>query len=261
MKMMKYSIILILAFCLCQFAVGEERRKPIPMEQLTNPSSRFYIPHPYPKNKNEIIANLRFQLKGYYPPKKTTQAGSKANLLEILDGKTSYKLGKIIKVKNRIAHIPHDYSWLILILDKDEKIVLRVVMRANGRAAGSANIKCGPSQGEKYGPQSLKSEQEVLSILSASIGRPISGNEIKQMERVAFQSNIGPQSAPMWEIVLSNGNVYYYSVITDCIYAIEKKIPWKKDKDGKRESPRKLVPHDDFAIDTINDEILVFKRL
>ena len=82
------------------------------------------------------------------------------------------------------------------------------------------------------------------------------------MERVAFQSNLGSLLTPMWEIKMLDGNTYYYSVKRDMVYEVAEKIRWKKDKDGRRTDMRSLVPRNyDFVPDTINDEILVLKKL
>lgn len=277
MKIFKYFTILTLMLCLCQVTRGEERRKPISLEELTDPSSRFYIPHPYPKTKEEITADLIYGIKDHIAKIKAGTPSSTDDRLEnnfpsritkkqpidylislinIVEGKSDdFKIGEISKVKNRMAWIPHDYSWLIIITDKNKKIIDRINMDATGRLDGSASIKSG------YFTKFLVSKKDILYILAATIKKPISDINVKKIEQVAFKSRIAPPYAPMWKIVLDNGPVYYYSIITDNVYVIDKKIPREKDKNGNWKSEKELVPHEHFVVDTISDEILVFKFL
>jgi hypothetical protein len=256
----KYLSIVIISLCLCSGAVGEERRKPIPMKELTDPYSRFYVPYPYPKTRKEIIANLEAQINANYAlqkKKKRKIPKSKNSLSNILAGKSDYRIGKIVKVKNRKANIPYDYSWLIFVVDKDDKVFLRITMEASGIQTGNASIGlCNPEE------RGYKTEKEVIFILSNCIERPLNENDIKKIERVAFSSILGDQSAPLWEVVLSDGSTYYYSIIMDSVYRLEKKVTWRKDETGNREDPRNFVPiTNEYLIDTLNDEVLILKKL
>jgi hypothetical protein len=291
MKRVKYFAAAIAILCICLFASAKERRKPTPMEELTDPYSRRYVPYPYPKTGKEIIANLitdrkrreafrKARIKAHKDfwtevrdfvielrlRAKELLSGRKrkkrVSTLEILEGKTSLKVGKIIKVKNRLAHVPHDYSWLILIMNKDNKIISRLLMEATGESRGGASITCGTAPGEGDSLRFVKTEQEIIQLLAATIGKRISMDEVKETGRMAFRSqNICSLFTPLWEIILDDGTIYYYSVQTDLFYTIEKRIPLEKNKDGIWEDPKKLVTHNDFVIDTISDEILVFKIL
>jgi hypothetical protein len=260
MKIAKYFSIVIISICLCFGAAGEERREPIPMKELTDPLSRFYVPYPYPKTRKEIIANLKSHQERYLALLKKIKRKlpkSENSLSNILAGKSKYRIGKIVKVSNRKANIPYDYSWLIFVVDKDDKVFFRITMEASGIVLGTASI--GPCNPEERG---YKTEQEVLFILSNCIERPLTKNDVKQMERVAFSSFIGDQSAPLWEVVLVDGSTYYYSIIMDSVYKLEKKVPWKKDKTGEREDPQNFVPTaNEYLMDTLNDEVLILKKL
>lgn len=234
-------------------AFGEERRKPIPMEQLTGFNSNFFVPHPYPKTRKEIIDNIKFKLakKSY-----DTDASKRGNfLLDIIEGKTTYRVGRIMKIQNRISLYSHDYFWLILIMDKKDNIHFTLNMRANGILTGIPKHNNSTLENLKG---LLKTRREILSILSGSIGKPFKLKEVK-MHRVSFeQSNLAYIWAPMWEIRLNDGTIYYYSTIKNTIHEIEGKIPYDK----TIWNPKSIVPKNrDFAVDTVSDEILVLKRL
>lgn len=273
MKIMKYFTVLFLVLCLCQIAVAEKRVKPKPMKELIEPSSPSYVPFPYPKKRNEIIEDLKYAIKKLFVDKQGTYAAGdtpeiKKLLTQLTGEKSGYKVGKIIKVKNRSHLKAHDYSWLILIMGSNGDIEARISLTAEGLFSCAASTKNAAVRlREKYpnsrrGPQFLITEQEVINHLSEGIGRNIEMDEIKKMERVAFQSTLGSLLTPMWEIKMAMGKIYYYSVIRDTVYNIEKKITWKKNKNGFRRSIWELVPDkNDFVTDTVNDEILVLKAL
>jgi hypothetical protein len=260
---MKLWTTIIIIICFIHTSFGEERRKPIPMEQLTDHSSPFYVPHPYPKTREEIIDNLKFQVKReneYHQSRrkklKTTREKNQTSLLDILEGKTSSRIGKIIKVNNRKANMPHDYNWYILVMDKNDEIILMLNMKPNGIYSGSTSARW-PSKGL------LKSRIEILKILSKEIGRPINEKEIKQLEPVLFDwsSSIG-KLLPIWEIKLNNDNIYYYCFSLEKVFQIDKRVPYKKVNNGFFDDPRYLVPNGcNYLVDTVNDEILVLKEL
>lgn len=266
-KKMKFFKVIIIIICLIQPSFGEERKKPIPMDQLTDHSSPFYVPHPYPKTREEIMANLIFQVKiknEYYEARrrklKITRKKNKPGLLDILEGKTSSRVGRIIKVKNRKSNMAHDYNWYILIMDKNNEAPLVLNMNPNGICSGSISIPC-PSQGCHTGL--LKTRLEILQILSSEIGRQISKKEIKHIVPVLFDwsSSIG-KLLPIWEIVLNNGTIYYYCFTKEKVFTIDKRIPYKKINAGFFDDPKYLVPNGcDYLVDTINDDILVLKVL
>lgn len=273
MKIMKYITVLFLVLCLCQFSVAEKRVKPKPIKELTEPSSPSYVPLPYPKKRNEIIEDLKYAIKKLFVDKQGTYVAGdtpeiKKLLIKLTEEKSVYKFGKIIKVKNRSHLKAHDYSWLILIIGESGDIAARISLTAEGLFSCAAATKNAAVElrakypNSRRGPQFIINEQEVINHLSKSINKNIEKDEIKKMERVAFQSTLGSLLSPMWEIKMSNGKVYYYSVIRDTVYDIEKRISWKKNKNGFRQSSREFVPdNSDFITDTVNDEILVLKSM
>ena len=273
MRKIKYLSAIVLVFGLFQFTFSEKRSDPIPMKELTDPSSPSYVPIPYPENREDIIGDLKYAVNKLFADKEDTNVNSKTIeikeiLVDLTEKNSAYKIGKIIKVKNRSHRKAHDYGWLILIMGENGEVAARVSMKAEGLfGAAAATRNAAITLRSKYpnsrrGPQFLITEEEVITRISEDIGKPVEGDEIKKMERVAFQSTLGDLLAPMWEIKMSKGEIYYYSVKRDTVYEIEKKISWKKDKNGIRKLSRDLVPYNrDYVTDTVNDEILVLKRL
>jgi hypothetical protein len=264
---------MVLVFGLVNIIFPEKRPKPKSMKELTEPNSPSYVPYPYPKKREEIIADLKYYADKYCnddPEKWIGEVPATEIVLKnLLKPQPIYTIGKIIKVKNRCVRIPHDYSWIIHIMDHDGKIAMQVAMDAyglftEGAAQRVEDIERMPNIKDRKRMKrfrKLLTNEDIKNILSESIGRTIDDQEIKKIERVAFFSPIGSFLDPLWEIKMSDGTIYYYSIMRDMIYAIDKKIKWKKDKNGYRVHKSKLVPHMDYLPDSINDELIVLKKI
>lgn len=274
MKLVKYSIILVLVCCLFQTAFGEKRVKPRAMKELTDPASPSYVPIPYPKNKEEITIDLKYAIKKVFASgNKRAYLGGKTpeirtTMLKLLDENSGYNVGETVKVKNRNNRFAHDYGWLIMVRDENGENVARVSMSAAGHLGQMMGTRHGATVYKDFppsarrGPQYLKSKDEVVAILADALGHAFTESKIKRMDRVAYQSPLSGLVAPMWEIKLHNGSMYYYSVKMDTVYELAERKPWKKNKKGYRDSVRSLIPDtNDFLSDRISDELLVLKKL
>lgn len=129
MNKMKYLIIFILVLCVLQMTFAEKRAKPLPLKVLKDPSSPNYVPYPYPKNKKELIEDMKYAIKKMYLPREDihsviegTLPPSHTILPNLLEKKPVYKIGKIMKVKNLLSGHPYDYYWHIIILNEDDTI-------------------------------------------------------------------------------------------------------------------------------------------
>ncbi|UCH98425.1 MAG: hypothetical protein JSV88_16710 [Candidatus Aminicenantes bacterium] len=272
MNSKKFIVVLALVFLLSLPITGEKRRDKKSMKELTDPSSPSYVPYPYPKNRKEIIADLKYYVEKYCDMENVIYVGTPPitdiMLNKLFEPQSSYRIWKIIKVKNRIAQLADNYTWLILVMDRDGNIPLRVALKASGLwvesgAIGENDLKTS-SPGQRMKLKRLmksKTDEDVKNVLSESLGRFIDNKEIKKMERVAYSSPLGCYLFPVRKTKMVDGTIYYYSEIQDVIYSIDKKIPWKKDKQGFRPYTLSLVPHRDYLPDTIDDELVVLKKI
>ena len=276
MKSIKYSVLFVLVIIFCFQMFSEERIKPLSMKELTDPNSPSYIPYPYPRTREKIIADLKYYIENFCVEKKGYKESfirdyepiTDKILLNLLEPQSQYKIGEIFKLENRIPGFADDYIWLIMVMKQNGQIVMRTALMASGLVIGSGAI----------GEQSLTSasseerlkyirlmkvitDEDIKNILSQSLGRAILNNEIKKMKRVAYPASIGDYLCPLWEIKMVDGTIYYYSEIRDMIYSIDKKIPWKKNKYGFRPDKTSLAPHWDYLPDMIDDELVILKKI
>ncbi|MCP4148155.1 MAG: hypothetical protein GY757_10440, partial [bacterium] len=150
------------------------------MEQLTNPDSRYFVPHPYPKTKKEILTNLTYYFKKrrLAPP----------------------HIGDIFKIKNRVTNYSEDYLWFILVKDSKGTVIMTVEMRANGRL-GIKKYDCHREM--------IKTKKEVLRTLSQALKKTITEKDIKYAELMTYLGTIDFPTNPIWEIELPEGKRYY----------------------------------------------------
>jgi hypothetical protein len=257
---------------LCLPASAEKRVPRDTMKELSDPTSPSYVPYPYPKNRNEIIEDIRYYYVDLKADAKSAFVGgvpiNKRISLDIFKPNSKYKFGKIVKVKNRDARLADNYTWLVYITDSDGDAVMRINLMASGLVMGSAAID--KNDFSKY-TEKLKKQQkrflkvlskkDVKRVLSDSLGFVVDDKQIKKMERIGFFATIGDFQLPLWEIIMKNGTIYYYSEVRDMIYSVGERISWKKDKNGLRPPKMYMVTHRNYLPDTLNDELIVLEEI
>jgi len=273
MKKIKYFILFFVLICLSHYTFGEKRVKPREMKELIDPSSPSYVPIPYPKNRKEIIGDLKYAIRKLFVEQKSSYIDGKVPpiksiLVKLLENNPTFTIGDIIKVKNRSHLLAHKYTWLIVILDDNGKIVSRISMNAEGLFGSAADTRNAAKSlrakypNSKIGPQFLQTKTDAINRIASVLGESFKRDTIKNIERFAYQSILGGLLAPLWEIKIDDGKTYYYSVKNNSVYEIEKKINWEKDKNGIRRYSRDLIPNsNDYLPDTIEDELIVLKKL
>lgn len=275
MRSTKYIFALCLIFLLCLPVSGGKRPKPKSMKELTDPNSPSYVPIPYPKTRAEIITDLKYFIEQDKNSEGVKEAYVKGYvaltdsiLHNLVEPHTVYRIGKIFKVKNRIDGFADNYTWLIMVMNQDGKIAMRIAMLASGLmgvcgAVGEDDLEAALPKNRKRLEKlrKLVEDEDIKNILSESLGRFIDENEIKKMERVAYPSSIGALITPVWEIKMRGGTIYYYSETRDMLYSIDKKIRWKKNEKGLRPGKSSLVSHPDYLPDSISDELVILKKI
>ena len=142
MKLIKIFVVLMLIISLCVPVSGEKRKGPKPIKELTDPSSPSYVPYPYAKKREKIIANLKYFINRPSAGRKKAFVDGVTPEIDLIlenlcEEQPKYEIGEIIKVKNRVAALSHDYTWLILIMDKKGNIAARAALEASGLFAGA----------------------------------------------------------------------------------------------------------------------------
>ena len=273
MKALKIIILLLVILVLFLPSYSEKRAPRKSMKELTDPESPSYVPYPYPKTREEIIADIKYFYDDSSDSTKYSFVGGipidRRIYMSLFTPNSKYKFGEIVKVKNREASLPDDYTWLIYVMDLDGDAVMRIYLRASGLVMGSGAIDKNefykyPERTKKFQQRLLKvlKEKDVKKFLSQSLGFVVDDNQINKIERIGFDSTIGDYQTPLWEITMKDKTIYYYSEIRNTVYKISEKVSWEKNKWGLRPDRNAMVPLNAcYLPDTLNDELVVLEPL
>lgn len=273
MKVTKVLPIILTVILLTTALTSSKHKEQKPLSEYTNPKSPSYVPIPFPKNKKEIIADLK-----YYAVDLNDQEGTKyvsidnqppltdKILREIFLPQSPYKIDSIWKVKNRTAHMPDNYTWLIIVTAKDGSVAMRISMAESGLVYGCSAFdqRYVESAAPKNKKRMLRYKKKVTrktieNILSNCSKKEIQEKKIKSIERIAFPSGMGDDMSPLWEICTTDGTTYYYNQFRDIFYGVDQHIPWVKGKNGYRENKHAIAPHPNFLPDSIGDRLIILR--
>ncbi len=271
MKYTTYITAFLIIILISSPLTAEIRKARLPMKEFTYRNSPSYVPFPYPKNRQEILTDFKYYVQTYcvegkFHQKNIDDSPFTVDIIsrELMKPDSKYIFGKLIKVKNRNAIYCDDYCWLIPIFDKSGVVIMRLEMLASG-LFGSASTLSKPSSQEVRQRQEkfrkVLKEEDVRKILSGALGNSINKNDINRMERMESHPRLGDSLKPIWAITMTDGHIYYYSIITGLVYEADRIVPWQTNKRGGRPSAREVAQHWDYLPDSINDEIIVLKTV
>lgn len=160
MKKALFTVLLISIFF--SFGIAKKRINgdlgKVSMEELTDPQSPSYTPYPYPQTRHEIIEDLKYAISYLKGPRTRSYGQEKTaamkSLPKLLKNDPDVKIGQVIKLKNRIKEYHDDYSFIIIITDKEKKPLARVALCANGLFLGAAYSS------ERYALKPLKKRKK-----------------------------------------------------------------------------------------------------
>jgi len=127
MKLIKRTFYIFLAlFLLLSFLQGQASKKPPPfsLKVLTDPDSPSFVPFPYPKTDFEIIEDFKYGVKILFGSKeKIMVAFARGDFDYVNLGRNffgdnpSWKVARIIKVKDLIERSPNLHYFILPIVD------------------------------------------------------------------------------------------------------------------------------------------------
>lgn len=222
----KISCSFLALFLLLGFLQGQASKKPPPfsLKVLTDPDSPSFVPFPYPKTDFEIIEDFKYGIKILFGSKEQIIAAfargdfDDVNLGRNLFGEIpSWKVARIIKVKDLIERSPNLYYFILPIVNEKGT---RVAIGAVADCGLWMGVSC-RSEGLKSKP--YKTKKQVKELVRRTHGRFI---EINEMERVNVRSSrphSGPFS-PLWKIKTPIG-ILFVDYLEDNIYRVEVEMP------------------------------------
>jgi hypothetical protein len=229
-----------------------ERKKPLPLKELQNPKGPSYVPIPYPKTQDEIIADLKYAIKLHHEPR----IGEKINesdkiLLKLLEKNSGVSIAEIEKVMNRTNICPDEFLYFIALKDNDGNEVARLSLEASGLYSG------GVAASKKI---KFKESFRIKKEISRGLSTFINPSEVKKMERIFMANNLAPYPfSPTWEIVTKDNSIYYLDY-NNYFYKLRNEI---RDVKSKGLAIKQYTSSKDERVvyDSLNDKMLFLDKL
>lgn len=272
---MNKLFMLILIISVLNPLYAGERPKRKPMSEYTDPKSPSYTPHPYPVNQSQILANLRYYVREYVDNpniKSSLLPGTPDDhdhvLKNALNNKNGYFISAIDKVELRCDSFSDDYVWIIFIADKSGGIVSRLDMHANGLVGGQRTLDLkllesmtAQASFKKKQAMARRTGKDILRSLTETTGLKTEPGKIRSVKAVCYPSYISDFTAPIWEVVFSNGDMYCYCDKMNTWFKALRRIKWSKERSGDRSHPLSLIQTSDYICDSISEEVIELQKL
>ncbi|MFH2108324.1 MAG: hypothetical protein ABII93_06625 [Chrysiogenia bacterium] len=230
-----------------------ERKKSLPLKELQYPKSPSYVPFPYPKSRDEIIADLKYAIKLHHEPGIGDKKDERDRiLLKLLEENSGVSIAEIEKVMNRTSIYPDEFSYFIALKDNDGNEVARLSLMASGLYSGGVVTA---SKKIKF-KESFRIKKETLRGLSIFVNP----SEVKKMERIFMGNNLAPYPfSPTWEIVTKDNSIYYLDY-NNYFYKLRNEIRDVKKK-GLTYKQYTSSKDERVVYDSLNDKILFLEKL
>jgi len=230
MKIIKFLFVILLALTFSQYMEAEKRHPKLSMEDLSNPDSPSYVLVPFPKNREEIVANLMDYIRRYYSRgnRFSYSTGNEIDLMrELIKENSTVNIGEIVKVKNKISGMSSDYSYLIMLHSADGQYTSRIAMAADGLLIGGIRAS-------KENPvKKLKSNEQILELLNAALKKSGKSHKPKKIQWMTFDPAFASPYRPAMEVSTDSGETFYVDY-------------WDNVYEKVDEKPFKLSANDSF---------------
>jgi hypothetical protein len=254
----KIFINIFLVLVLSLTIISKERSKPyLNIKDLTDPASPSYVPYPFPNTDAQIIEDLKYYIIVIYSNDANafdySMQKNTNTLIKFMRKDPGLEIKKIVKVKNCIAEMWADYSYLVILYDKETGIYARAALEANGIVIGFT-----VSSEKKPPVKTLKNKNEIIDLLSAT--RSIEKSGIAKIELMAYGIAYASPICPVYKVFMKNGSEYFIDY-NENIFKKQAEIPAIGNTSSFIEKERAKLKHDDRSLyDSINDKLIVLKK-
>lgn len=247
-------LVLILSFT----TISKERSKPyLKMEDLTDPSSPSFVTYPFPDTNEKIIEDLKYCINILYSDEANSFDYSlKKNtniLIKLIRKDTGLKVKNILKVRNCIAEMSEDYSYLVILYDKENDIYARAALEANGLVIGFT-----VSSEKKPPVKPIKNKNEIIDLLS--VKKSIGKSGIAKIELMAYGIAYASPICPVYQVTMKDGSEYFIDY-NENIFKKQAELPLVGDTSSFINKERSKLNHDERSLyDSINDKFIVLRK-
>jgi hypothetical protein len=191
---------------------------------------------------------------------------------KLIEPESGYKVGEIVKVKNRNANRAQDYGWLVIIDDSGGIPAMRVEMLATGEigSAWSTNVASYGDFNKKFLKRLSKYHRKLTTADEAK--KKLQNHprfqgkkrfKFKKSERIKFNSRVADPISPAWELETTDAT-FYYNPVRDELYRVESRLPLYTETESdikQAKATYESVRGKLFLRDTVNDQLIVLEKI
>ncbi len=254
----KIFITIFLVLVLSLTIISKDRSKPyLSMGDLTDTASPSFVPYPYPKTDAQIIEDLKYFINAIYSDDANSFDYSLQKntniLIKFMRKDPGLEVKKILKVKNCIAEMWADYSYLVILYDKETGIYARAALEANGIVIGFT-----VSSEKKPPVKPIKSKNEIIDLLSAT--RSIEKYGIAKIELMAYGIAYASPICPVYQVTMKDGSEYFIDY-NENIFKKQSEMQAIGNASSFIEKERARLNQNERSLyDSINDKLIVLKK-
>lgn len=267
---MKIVCLLLIIFLPTGYLSSIERHKPLPLTELQNKKSAYYIPIPYPKTREDIIVDLDYGLTqtfmGQYKEIVTARnnPSDEVNDQQVVEDyllkEKGYRVGDIIKVYNKHFYNPFEFDYLIEVLGPDGVPVFRTLIDPSGRWK-----KYSRSMGYPWPllKEPFSDDSRVIGLLKKA---NISKDELFESDYYNFPE-ISSDDNPAKRIISKDQKIYYVSC-DHRVYLLRERLKDQGDSVFKAKMFKARANHSynkesssKVIHDTVDDEFLILEEI
>ena len=238
-----------------------ERVKPqLSIKELSDPNSRNYVPHPYPKTRNQVITDFKYGLKHHFlddnEDVKENETVYERVLPQLLKNDSSFRFGRVYRVYNELYQLAYEFHHVLEILDANGSCWGHAAVSAEGLIM-AISLRVEPlTMGASLSPEKVRNLFKMAVINSA-------GAEKNQLRRICYTTLAPRPWAFSWRFK-ANGDEYYLqdSPMERKLYKVQSRREWRLDRksnDDMADFVHSLPKGDRMILDSINDQVIVVR--
>jgi hypothetical protein len=254
----KIFITIFLVLVLSLTIISKERSKPyLSMGDLTDPASPSFVPYPYPNTDAQIIEDLKYFINTIYsddPNSFDYSLQKNTNtLIKFLRKDPGLEVKKIVKVKNCIAEMWADYSYLVILYDKETGFYARAALEANGIVIGFT-----VSSEKKPPVKTLKNKNEIIDLLIAT--KSIKKTGIAKIELMAYGIAYASPICPVYQVFMKDGSEYFIDYNENIFKKQSEMLSFGDNSSFIEKERAKLNQNERSLHDSISDKLIVLRK-
>jgi len=259
--MKRAMVIVLIAFSITCSLEAVERAKPkISSIELSDPNSQNYVPHPYPKSRDHVIADFKYWVRHHfmgrvpYGDMKENITVYERVLPKLIEKDSMYRIGRVYRVYNLSHILAHDHNHVLEVMDLSGNCWGHAALSVEGLFMGIGLDVKPLAVGTTLSADKVKLLLKESGVIKVSNGK-------EKLKRLGSNTLTPYPWLFSWRI-RSNGDEYYLreSHRERNLYKVQSRREWRLDRKSNDEMAalaRSMPKGDKMILDSINDQVIV----